>query len=132
ADLKTSYLALAFDPRRKTRVRRRIPKSPNRKIFFWRPEIVQARCGLFAWMCLGGSSHVTQGALSMCKSSILSIVLGAALVAGIFTDQIHASNLNWSNIAGGAASTSGNWSPSQVPTSADDLIFNLLNTYTVT
>lgn len=40
--------------------------------------------------------------------------------------------LSWNNAGGGAAATAANWSPAQVPTSADDLTFNLNNTYTVT
>lgn len=40
--------------------------------------------------------------------------------------------LSWINAAGGAASTAANWSPAQVPTSADDLTFNLNGAYTVT
>jgi T5SS/PEP-CTERM-associated repeat protein len=35
-------------------------------------------------------------------------------------------------VAGGAASTAGNWNPVQAPTAADDLTFNLNNVYTVT
>ena len=39
--------------------------------------------------------------------------------------------LNWNNAAGGAAATSGNWSPVAVPVAANDLVFNLNNLYPV-
>lgn len=38
--------------------------------------------------------------------------------------------LSWNNPAGGSAAVATNWQPSQVPTSADDLTFNLAATYT--
>lgn len=38
--------------------------------------------------------------------------------------------LTWNNAAGGSAATDTNWLPVQVPTSTDDLTFNLAATYT--
>ena len=40
--------------------------------------------------------------------------------------------LIWNNPAGGNAALAGNWSPAQVPTAADELVFNLDATYQVT
>jgi len=40
--------------------------------------------------------------------------------------------LNWKVAASGAATTAGNWTPSQVPASDADLIFNVGGAYTVT
>src|SRR5262245_13399508 len=41
------------------------------------------------------------------------------------------SPLSWANAAGGAASTTTNWSPNAMPAAGDDLTFNLLANYTV-
>ena len=43
-----------------------------------------------------------------------------------------ATTLNWKVAASGAATTAGNWTPSQVPASDADLIFNVGGAYTVT
>lgn len=55
---------------------------------------------------------------------VLTLSLAAAVPA-------RAAALNWNNAAGGSAATSTNWNPTQVPTAADDLTFNLANTYAV-
>lgn len=60
---------------------------------------------------------------------MLGVLAAAATMAGM---SAKGAILNWSNAAGGAASTAGNWSPSQIPVSGDDLTFNLNNTYAVT
>ena len=43
-----------------------------------------------------------------------------------------ASAINWTNIAGGNWSVAANWSPNQVPGSADDAVITNAGTYTVT
>lgn len=53
---------------------------------------------------------------------------GIALL--LFAVPVSAAPLSWNNAAGGAAATGANWNPVQVPTSADDLTFNLAATYT--
>lgn len=62
------------------------------------------------------------------------LMLAALVVTLVATSvgAMRASVLSWNNAAGGSISTAQNWSPPQVPTSADDLVFNLLNTYIVT
>ncbi len=55
-----------------------------------------------------------------------------ALAALAASHVAPAATLNWNNAAGGAASTAANWSPAQIPTSADDLVFNLNATFTIT
>lgn len=62
------------------------------------------------------------------RAVALSSVAGLAMSAG----QAHGSILSWLNLAGGAASTAGNWSPAQVPAAADTLTFGLNSNYTVT
>ncbi len=62
------------------------------------------------------------------RAAVLRGVAGLAVSAGVAQGSI----LSWINIAGGAASSAGNWSPAQLPTAADTLTFNLNNTYTVT
>ncbi|MFN0152174.1 MAG: hypothetical protein ACKVU1_15840 [bacterium] len=57
-----------------------------------------------------------------------ALLLIAAAVAGAASFAA----LTWNNAAGGTASTAANWTPNQVPTSADDLTFNIANTYGVT
>ncbi|MBI5865197.1 MAG: hypothetical protein HZB38_11945 [Planctomycetes bacterium] len=59
---------------------------------------------------------------------VLSYVIGASLS----TESAFATGLSWSNAAGGSASIATNWTPNQVPTSADDLTFNLAGSYAVT
>ncbi|MGE0478849.1 MAG: beta strand repeat-containing protein [Phycisphaerae bacterium] len=59
------------------------------------------------------------------RSVLVLLVFGGSTAA-------QAVVLNWANTSGGTASTASNWSPAQAPTSADDLLFNLANTYTVT
>ncbi|MFN0149211.1 MAG: beta strand repeat-containing protein [bacterium] len=62
---------------------------------------------------------------------IAIIVAGITLLAaGAIGASMTA--LSWNNAGGGAAATAANWAPAQVPTSSDDLTFNLNNTYTVT
>lgn len=59
-------------------------------------------------------------------------LIAALCVATAGSSAVHAAALSWANAAGGSASTAGNWSPAQAPTSADDLTFNLASTYGVT
>ncbi|MBS0197772.1 MAG: hypothetical protein JSR77_13540 [Planctomycetes bacterium] len=46
--------------------------------------------------------------------------------------EVRAIDLRWNNPAGGSASTTSNWNPTQTPTSADALRFLLSDTYAVT
>lgn len=62
-----------------------------------------------------------------CRQAISLIVCSA-----IAAMQANAAILSWNNASGGSAATSGNWNPTQVPAAADDLLFNLNNTYAVT
>lgn len=65
--------------------------------------------------------------------SSISTALPLGLLSILFaTGDARGAALSWNNAAGGAAATSTNWSPVQVPTGADDLTFNLNNIYTTT
>ena len=46
--------------------------------------------------------------------------------------QAEATTLNWKSAVSGLASTASNWNPTQLPTSTDDAVFNVVGTYTVT
>lgn len=61
-----------------------------------------------------------------CSPILLTIIAGGT--ASVSSAQL----LNWTNISGGAASISGNWSPAAVPGAANTLQFNLANTYGIT
>jgi len=62
------------------------------------------------------------------------MALAQRLIAVIFpmllAMPVRGAALSWNNALGGSAATAGNWNPVQVPTSADDLTFNLVATYT--
>jgi fibronectin-binding autotransporter adhesin len=61
--------------------------------------------------------------------------LGLLLASGTCLSLASVANatiLTWNNAAGGAASTSTNWSPAQIPTAADDLVFNTNASFAVT
>lgn len=60
------------------------------------------------------------------------VSLLAVVVAAGAPRPVNAAALSWNNAVGGAAATSGNWTPAQVPASADDLTFNVTSVYTVT
>ncbi len=60
------------------------------------------------------------------RAALVSLLAGTCL-----TPMAHATGLNWLNQFGGLAGDANNWSPSQIPTSADDLTFNLNASYTV-
>lgn len=72
--------------------------------------------------------------MMMAKRSVRNCawIVVATAVALCGDSSAYAAALSWSNAAGGAASNAANWNPVQLPTSADDLTFNLVNTYTVT
>ncbi len=55
---------------------------------------------------------------------VLAVALSTALPAGAVVR-------NWNNAAGGSAGTSTNWSPNGVPGAADNLLFNIVGTYTI-
>lgn len=50
--------------------------------------------------------------------------------------QVHGAcpcgSLSWNNALGGSAATASNWNPVQIPTTVDDLTFNLGGSYSVT
>jgi len=56
---------------------------------------------------------------------------GLATALAMATDSL-GQTLNWNNALGGAASTSGNWSPVAVPGAANDLVYNIVANYSVT
>ncbi|MBI5866456.1 MAG: hypothetical protein HZB38_18450, partial [Planctomycetes bacterium] len=60
------------------------------------------------------------------RTSVAALLLATV----ILTSAARGSALSWNNPAGGSAATSTNWLPAQIPTSADDLTFNLAATYT--
>jgi hypothetical protein len=61
------------------------------------------------------------------------IVLLAGLLAAQNAASAWAAALSWDNSAGdGLAATTSNWTPAQVPTSADDLTFSIAGAYPVT
>ncbi len=63
----------------------------------------------------------------------LSKTLRTVIAAGLaVAGSARADLLNWSNVSGGSAASAGNWSPSQLPVSTDDLVFNIAGTYNVT
>lgn len=66
----------------------------------------------------------------LASKTIHAVALGGGISA--CTGSAMAAALSWNNAAGGVASTAGNWSPVQVPTSADDLTFNMAGIYGVT
>ncbi len=59
-------------------------------------------------------------------------VVSLVLAAIVFPRASFAIPISWDNAAGGNWNTPGNWSPAQVPTSADDVTIDLAGTYTVT
>ncbi len=65
------------------------------------------------------------------STTLIATAAGVA-AAMCVADQAHAQTLNWNVAAGGAAATSGNWSPVGVPSAANDLVFNLNANYAVT
>ncbi|MFN0152173.1 MAG: beta strand repeat-containing protein [bacterium] len=65
------------------------------------------------------------GTRAVAAAAILLLAAAAAGASGFAA-------LSWNNAAGGSASTPTNWTPNQVPTSADDLTFNIVGTYDVT
>ncbi len=60
------------------------------------------------------------------------LVLALLLAALAFPGASLAIPISWNNAAGGNWNTAGNWSPAQVPTSADDVTIDLAGDYTVT
>ncbi|NOT32725.1 MAG: hypothetical protein HOP12_01000 [Candidatus Eisenbacteria bacterium] len=62
-------------------------------------------------------------------ASAFGLVLSFQL---LLADFVRAANLDWINVAGGAAGVQNNWNPAQVPAAIDRLLFPLNNTYTVT
>src|SRR4051794_9746716 len=54
------------------------------------------------------------------------------LVCLFFCASIHAADIVWTNTLGGTWGTAVNWSPNQVPTSADTAWITNNGTYTVT
>ncbi len=75
---------------------------------------------------------LTPRARSSRRTVALSRYVGAVIAAAILTTSAVADVLLWNNAAGGSAATAGNWNPAQVPTPADDLVFNILATFTTT
>ena len=66
--------------------------------------------------------------------SRIGITLQVAVVAGLLTrnPQGWATDITWTNTAGGDFETAGNWSPNQVPSTTNDTaFFNESATYTV-
>jgi hypothetical protein len=63
----------------------------------------------------------------MSRIALRSLASLALLVAA----EARAVTLNWNNAAGGSAAIGANWSPIQIPTASDALIFNLAGTYAV-
>ncbi len=65
------------------------------------------------------------------EASRLARAAGAVCLAGSvlgslgFAEAASAQPLNWANANGGSAATAGNWSPAQVPTAANPLLFNI-------
>lgn len=51
---------------------------------------------------------------------------------GCISHSAHATILSWINASGGSAAIPTNWTPNQIPTSADDLQFNVNAAYSVT
>jgi hypothetical protein len=56
----------------------------------------------------------------------------AACIGATMLSTACASTINWTNVAGGNWSLAANWSPNQVPGSADDATVTNAGTYTVT
>jgi T5SS/PEP-CTERM-associated repeat protein len=63
---------------------------------------------------------------------VCPLALATCMLANSAASNAFATGLSWNNAAGGTASIAGNWSPAQIPGSADDLVFNLNSTYAVT
>jgi hypothetical protein len=61
-----------------------------------------------------------------------ALPLAAVAAAAHVAANAAAAVLTWTNPAGGSAFAPGNWSPPQVPTGADVLVFGLGSAYTVT
>lgn len=59
------------------------------------------------------------------------LTLTVVIAASIAASTSWAAALSWNSAGGGAAATAANWTPAQVPTSADDLTFNLNAIYSV-
>lgn len=63
------------------------------------------------------------------RTRMAGVVSAIAVIA--LCSRANAAALSWNNAGGGAAATSTNWTPNQVPGGADDLTFNLNASYTV-
>ena len=59
--------------------------------------------------------------------------LAALVLVTLFLHaHAEATTLSWKAAVSGSAVSGSNWNPAQVPTSTDDLVFNLAGAYTVT
>src|SRR4051812_8677108 len=59
-------------------------------------------------------------------------ILAVALITNFFfTAPITAVDRFWNNAAGGDYSIPSNWTPNAIPTSSDQIVFNLGGSYTV-
>ena len=62
---------------------------------------------------------------------ILAYVLATLTTSAFFAPDARAVNLSWDAAGGGDADKASNWTPSQIPSLADDLTFGISNAYTV-
>ena len=72
-------------------------------------------------------------AASVCQRSRRTIGGLVVLLAGMhLSGSVQAAQIVWTNTAGGYWNVATNWSPNQVPSSADDAVITASGTYTVT
>jgi hypothetical protein len=70
---------------------------------------------------------------SLCQRSLRAIGGLVVLLAGMhWSGSVRAAQIVWTNTAGGNWNAATNWSPNQVPGSADDAVITASGTYTVT
>src|ERR1043166_5155143 len=90
--------------------------------------------GLSASRLAIGRQHGNQARYRTMRHPIkwLFFLVFAALWPGAAPDRILASDIYWTNTAGGNWTTSANWSPNQVPGTNDNALIVSNGTYTVT
>lgn len=76
-------------------------------------------------------NHFDPGTPKSRAERLAAAALGSAAILLGAVGPIQAAALNWNAVFGGSAGLSGNWTPAQLPTAADDLTFNLNATFGV-
>jgi fibronectin-binding autotransporter adhesin len=76
--------------------------------------------------CRCGPSSIPVSEASRLARAAGAVCLAGSVLGSLgFAEAASAQTLNWANANGGSAATAGNWSPAQVPTAANPLVFNI-------